>query len=307
MVLTEKELLEELNSWKQKEGRKRESSWLEEGASLYRQLLDIKPQDKTYKKELAEILVRLGLDEKMVYVNHLKAKEIFEEVLELDPKDIDALYRLGHVNVELRNWNESIRLFEKALECEIDLVKEIRVYCALAEAFYHIGEKEDAKFYVQKAELLDVGKDYSADINKAKMIMDGNRGPHVYQNGYVHANVREKSKEEILDAVLEKEEAFLDLDVGSRGITGPIDTIRLEKRETEIIKLLVDYPRIYFSRPHLAERVWENSSVKDSTIKSAIFNVRSKLRKAFGEDCIETKRGQGYRWSSSVKVNTYES
>ena len=55
-------------------------------------------------------------------------------------------------------------------------------------------------------------------------------------------------------------------------------------------------PKKTFSKANLYETVWEEDYIyEDNTINVHISNLRSKLKKAAGEDIIETVWGIGYR------------
>ena len=55
-------------------------------------------------------------------------------------------------------------------------------------------------------------------------------------------------------------------------------------------------PKKTFSKANLYETVWEDDYIyEDNTINVHISNLRAKLKKAAGEDIIETVWGIGYR------------
>jgi hypothetical protein len=81
----------EINNWKKREGHMKESVWLSQGIQLYRERLNNNPEDIECKAELAKLLIRTGTDEKIKYVNLMKAQDLFAEVLDHFPNDAEAI------------------------------------------------------------------------------------------------------------------------------------------------------------------------------------------------------------------------
>ncbi|MCR4640502.1 MAG: response regulator transcription factor [Lachnospiraceae bacterium] len=72
--------------------------------------------------------------------------------------------------------------------------------------------------------------------------------------------------------------------------------IKLTSKEAELLKLFMKNPRKTFTKANLYESVWDDVYYcEDNTINVHISNLRSKLKKACGEDMIETVWGIGYR------------
>lgn len=95
--------------------------------------------------------------------------------------------------------------------------------------------------------------------------------------------------EEPLDAFL-IDEKRLEISYGSH-------SVRLTKKELDIIKELVSIPGRVFSRQELLERVWGDSIFVDTrTVDAHVVKLRRKLKR-FGTKVpsIETVWGLGYR------------
>ncbi len=73
-------------------------------------------------------------------------------------------------------------------------------------------------------------------------------------------------------------------------------TVSLTAKELQLLKLFLSYPKKVFTKANLYETVWnETYYYEDNTINVHVSNLRSKLKKASGEDHIETVWGVGYR------------
>ena len=72
--------------------------------------------------------------------------------------------------------------------------------------------------------------------------------------------------------------------------------IALTAKELQLLKLFMEYPSKVYTKANLYESVWnETYFYEDNTINVHVSNLRSKLKKATGEDHIETVWGIGYR------------
>ncbi|MBQ8904648.1 MAG: response regulator transcription factor [Oscillospiraceae bacterium] len=72
--------------------------------------------------------------------------------------------------------------------------------------------------------------------------------------------------------------------------------VSLTSKEMQLLKLFLSYPKKVFTKANLYEAVWNDTYYyEDNTINVHVSNLRSKLKKASGEDCIETVWGVGYR------------
>ncbi|MCR5251667.1 MAG: response regulator transcription factor [Lachnospiraceae bacterium] len=72
--------------------------------------------------------------------------------------------------------------------------------------------------------------------------------------------------------------------------------LKLTSKELQLLKLFLKNPKKTFTKANLYESVWEDVYYcEDNTINVHISNLRNKLKKACGEDMIETVWGIGYR------------
>ncbi len=72
--------------------------------------------------------------------------------------------------------------------------------------------------------------------------------------------------------------------------------LKLTAKELMLLRLFMENPQRVYSKAELYETVWEQQYYyEDNTINVHMSNLRSKLKKAAGQDCIETVWGIGYR------------
>lgn len=72
--------------------------------------------------------------------------------------------------------------------------------------------------------------------------------------------------------------------------------ISLTAKELQLLRLLLENPKKTFTKANLYESVWNDVYYyEDNTINVHVSNLRSKLKKATGNDYIETVWGIGYR------------
>ncbi len=73
-------------------------------------------------------------------------------------------------------------------------------------------------------------------------------------------------------------------------------SITLTAKELQLLQLFLSNPKKTFTKANLYESVWNDVYYyEDNTINVHVSNLRSKLKKATGEDYIETVWGIGYR------------
>lgn len=77
--------------------------------------------------------------------------------------------------------------------------------------------------------------------------------------------------------------------------------LTLNRKEYQLLELLLNAPRQTFSRQDISDRLWtlDDQLPSDATIKTHIRNVRRKLEQAGAPDFIQTQYGHGYRLNSA--------
>ena len=74
------------------------------------------------------------------------------------------------------------------------------------------------------------------------------------------------------------------------------EPLKLTSKELQLLELFLKNPLKTFSKANLYEAVWNDTYIyEDNTINVHMSNLRSKLKKATGEEIIETVWGIGYK------------
>ena len=88
----------------------------------------------------------------------------------------------------------------------------------------------------------------------------------------------------------------ISFDVSENTVSCDGRPVNLTSKELQLLKLFLSHPKKVFTKANLYETVWNDTYYyEDNTINVHVSNLRSKLKKASGEDCIETVWGVGYR------------
>lgn len=296
--------------WRRKQGSLNETAWLKEGIKLYRGLLQTEPDNTDYKVELAKLLVRSGEDEKLVYVNLINAKDLFDEVLDLFPDDTAALYRMGHIHFETQDYEKSIEYFTKAIHTSLSKIRLFRAYATMAKAFYKLGDDQEAIRYLDKAIDSDEEHNFSSEINEVRALIT-QKGQQTrairYPDGtYILATINDVENVQMEN---ETSEATLDMAHLRPTFSGPIDVAQLQRKEAEVLKYLIEKGRLV-SKEELVQYVWQEDEAPElSSIKPIISKINRKVKKCLPENTqnpIVNKRGHGYKWSSiDTKIITH--
>lgn len=86
------------------------------------------------------------------------------------------------------------------------------------------------------------------------------------------------------------------LNIDENAVTYQGKPIALTAKELMLLKLFMEYPQKVYTKANLYESVWNDTYYyEDNTINVHVSNLRSKLKKATGNDYIETVWGIGYR------------
>jgi tetratricopeptide (TPR) repeat protein len=295
----------QIYAWEKREGLIKESVWLAQGINLYREQVNKNPDDRETKTNLAKLLIRSGTDEKMHYVNLVKAQQLFEEVLVLHPNDDDALYRLGHISYEIGEFEKSITYFEKAMEQPLSDIRKFRTLATISKSSSKLFDDEKALCFMQKAKEIDKERNYYSEITDLENLIKENghlRRSVRYSDGstlFVSLGDIKKLKEETVD----EEEAELDMSHFHPSFTGPKEATRLERKEAELLLYLIERNTRYVRKEELLMLWEEDEAPKVDTIKSYISTIKRKVGPCLSEDSgsiITNKRGNGYRWTCEV-------
>ena len=86
------------------------------------------------------------------------------------------------------------------------------------------------------------------------------------------------------------------LNTDENSVTYQGKPVALTAKELMLLKLFMEHPQKVYTKANLYESVWNDTYYyEDNTINVHVSNLRSKLKKATGNDYIETVWGIGYR------------
>ncbi len=96
-----------------------------------------------------------------------------------------------------------------------------------------------------------------------------------------------------------EEVIFKDLRLNSRTRQVKIkdETVKLSKREFDLLEIFLRNPEVTFSRDELIEKVWENEKeIRSNVVDVYVLYLRNKLKPYGYDKYIETVAGLGYRF-----------
>ncbi|MFZ2318613.1 MAG: response regulator transcription factor [Pseudomonas sp.] len=88
--------------------------------------------------------------------------------------------------------------------------------------------------------------------------------------------------------------AGLQLDESRQCVTRGAEVIELTAAEFRLLRYFMLHPQQLLSKGHLAEHMYDGETERDSNVLEVQVN---RLRGKLGREVIETKRGQGYRFT----------
>lgn len=95
------------------------------------------------------------------------------------------------------------------------------------------------------------------------------------------------------------EAAGISLDIDSQQANGPDGRVHeLTGVEFRLLRYMMTHPDRILSKTELSEHVYEEERITDSNVIEVYVN---RLRRRFGRQLIETRRGQGYRLGKRVQ------
>ncbi len=261
------------------------------------------------KADYAKLLVQCGTDEKLKHVNMEHARRLFEEVLELFPAQSDAMYRLGHVYFELRDYRKSVEYFLKALSQPMSDVRKLRSYITLSKAYFWLDEHDQAISNLDKAKALDEDRNFTSELDEAIVLFSD-----TYPDGRIVKDPSGKKTvlsneevDELLDGLIDKE-AILDFRDFTPMFTGLNSTVPLERKEARILEFLYDRRNRHVNTEEIMSLWEEGERPALGTIKSYISKIRTKVKASMPteyQSIIINKHGLGYRWVCPVPLNIF--
>ena len=83
-------------------------------------------------------------------------------------------------------------------------------------------------------------------------------------------------------------------------------TLRLTRREADLLDFLMRHPRRPFTSKQLATLAWQNSRLSDAQVRTYIMRLRSRLREIGLEDVITVARNRGYGIAGAIGYEIHE-
>ncbi len=80
-------------------------------------------------------------------------------------------------------------------------------------------------------------------------------------------------------------------------------SLRLTRREADLLDFLLRHPRRPFSSKQLATLAWQNSRLSDAQVRTYIMRLRGRLREVGLEQAITVERNRGYGIHESLGRN----
>lgn len=287
-----------INVWKNRKGKMLESAWVQQGITLFQELLINDSNNTEYKVELAKLLMTKGKDKKLYDINLHEAERLFHEVLQLDPHYPEVHYRLGHVYFEQKNYEKAIEYFKQALEKGLSSIQLFRTYEAMAASYYYLECFSKAKFYFHKAEKADRERNFTSELMALKKLIteDGQVKALLHDSDGVSIPLTRGQAERVITD--DENELKLDLTNIQYSLLGPDDAVTISKIEAKVLKYLYENRNRYINKRELMDKVW-GKEVSAGTVKGNISRIRNKLKKCLPDEIgeiIATKWGEGYRW-----------
>jgi len=81
-------------------------------------------------------------------------------------------------------------------------------------------------------------------------------------------------------------------------------SLRLTRREADLLDFLLRHPRRQFTSKQLATLAWQNTRLSDAQVRTYIMRVRKRLQDVGLEEAISVVRNRGYGISSTLPTTT---
>jgi tetratricopeptide (TPR) repeat protein len=285
----------ELESKWEKEIPTDERKWVERGISIYSILVELEPNNEAYKYNFGRMLFKGAIYNKRNQATRKKAKELFKEVIELNPNHLYAHlceYQLGFLFLYEKEWLNGIHHFISAINSDkLDYFQQLRAYCNLGICYSQVGEIERAKVCISKARKIDsVENRFTPEIEMASLQIEtavSQYKPYTLIMKESEQQITEEDAEEIADDYEEGRFVVLDWRNHKAVFRGPKDTVQLSPRSAELLKFFMTNKQS-FSSKELWEKLYRDdlgqSTVGERSVKTMILNLRKGIRPCFDEN-----------------------
>jgi len=90
------------------------------------------------------------------------------------------------------------------------------------------------------------------------------------------------------------------IDRRDHSVTYAGKTLRLTRREADLLDFLLRHPRRPFTSRQLATLAWQNSRLSDAQVRTYIMRLRTRLREVGLEEVISVVRNRGYEIAEAL-------
>lgn len=294
------------DDWQNREGLDDELSWLYDGISLYRRLLDRYPSERKYQYILAKLLLRAGRSEKENYSNRRQAQILFEELLAIDPNHIYAYYHLGFLELFSREWHSAVTLLVKCIDSNrLEESHKIKTLCNLAICYDKLGNHQQAQECIIKAQELDKkDKRYSTEIEFVKLQLTDVEAHNKYGSFII---ISDKGSSEWITYEHADEligiDQFVILDCRQSPVylRTPLNTVSLQPKVAMLIHLLMS-TKCPLTQIAIKQQLWPDTSNND-IVRVYIDKLRRAIALCFHEPVdtiIKNVPNKGYQWQCLI-------
>src|SRR5690625_36548 len=288
--------------------------WVKEGINLYEKLkkcrLSRKERIGTYYA-LAKLYLEYGRSEKMISGNKHRAFKYLQSAAKIsETSSGDSFYHLAFLvetmTLGREKWESAAFYAKEALERDLDVDKQIKIYCLLGKAYAKLGFKESAAKSFDKSTKLDKWDEYSRfrnnyskeDNRRSKFARLNPLGINLSKYEY-HKQLIERSKTNNCYVLLFNRNGAI--------LYGNNDSVPLTVRQSEILRLIFES-----NRGLTKDEIFHNTvgigtrSRSPDSVKTDISRLRSLLRKRLQtmEQLIKTVGERGnkrYQWTTKIE------
>lgn len=281
--------------------------WVKEGIELYHHFLQLDPQEQRYSISLANLYLERGRDEKMRLGNYRKAYDILRSATIFAPDKPDAYYHLSFILAnESRKWEAVLFYGKEALEKGLEKSKKIKLLCNMALAYARIGYPQKADEYISEAIGLDEDgqHDWFIQLYKDKTKLDVKEPILLRKSEDGREKISHMDSTKMKEDAMEGKCVVLDLTKDEKYFYAIHDTVRLEKKEGEILGYLIDYQGKSCHKNQIEAAVWYDQEVSKTAVRRYIGTLRNKLSRAMNchrviiRENILVTTDDGYAWKA---------
>lgn len=298
------------DNWLNREGLGDEEGhyeWIGEGIKIYEQFVQIDHGNPSYSVILSRLYLDWGRTEKMRRENEVRAQRILWNAVMLAPERPDAYYYLSFILANQCKWKTVLFYAKEALENGLPQDKRIKLFCCMAVAYARLGIHTKADSLFEQAVQLDQAKKHAWFIELYRdQLKVGNKEQVLMKTpDEERVAVSRDDYEQIRDKARDGECVVLDLSKDDNCFYGHADTVKLQRKEAEILGYLMDQLQHPCSQKEIKEAVWPDRKIGEVTVKKYVSTLRNKLAIALGrtdiQETVLVTNGRIYLWKLEMK------